>query len=237
MSIFNKIKKVGIKANNTVSANYKKQKQQFSERKDARMQKYAEQDAENIKKAEIEKAKKAKAAVIEKARQEAILKGEIAPINVIMNLKLNEKAYVQIPSERMAAVDNIIQHTVGSGKKKNIVGRAIVGGVLLGGVGALAGAATAGTKNESTTTQKTVSTVQNIDTGKLILTNQRFIFMGEKNIVSLKYEEILSASFDTNMVVIKYPGMLNQEYYRLSADSVSNTQLYYTGITQHLISS
>lgn len=213
MSLFDKLKDVSSKASNAVAKEYRKQQQKATERKE----------------------EKARQVALEQARQQKILAGDIVPITVSMNLQADEKAYLELTARRMASVDSIVEQTVGKSKKKHVVGRAVVGGVLLGPIGALGGAATAGSKNKSTTTQKTVSTIQQVDSGQLILTNKRFIFVGNSNVISLSYPEIIATGFNGNRASIKYAGMLSGEYYEISGSSANDTQLYYNGITQHLI--
>src|SRR5687768_17189663 len=118
----------------------------------------------------------------EEARQQKILSGQIKPIQVVVSLDPEEKAYIELAARRMAIVDRIVEKTVGKTKKKGVVSRAVVGGVLLGPLGALGGAATAGSKGSSTTTQETVSKMEAVDSGSLILTNKRLMFVGQ-NIV------------------------------------------------------
>lgn len=177
---------------------------------------------------------KARLAAAEDARKQKIINGELAPITVTTNIQPNETAYLELTARRMATVDSVIQETVGNSKKKHVVGRAIVGGVLLGPLGAVGGAATAGSKQASTTTEKTVSTVKLIDSGKVIFTNQRFVFLGNNDsVISLPYSEIVAAGFNGNQVKLKYAGMLNGEYYEVFGEGAKDTELYYEGITKH----
>lgn len=174
----------------------------------------------------------------EEARQQKILAGEIEPVQVIVNLEPNEKAYAEFGAKRMAVVDRVVEKTVSKSKKKGVVTRAVVGGVLLGPLGALGGAATAGSKGNSTTTQETVSKLEAVDTGNLILTNKRLVFMGQ-NLVSLPYSKLLAVSFANSMggkkLIVKYEGMLKDEHYVVSGDKAKDTELYYKGITDKLM--
>lgn len=223
MSLFDKMKNAGSKASNAVAKEYDKQKQLAAERKEERAKQLAIQEQEN-----------ARLVAVEQARQQKILAGDINPISVSLNLQADEKAYLELPANRVASVDSIIEHTVGKSKKKGVVGRAIVGGVLLGPVGALGGAATAKSRNSSTTTQQVVSNMEQVDSGQLILTNKRFIFVGNKNVISLTYPEIIASSFNDNKATIKYNGMLNGEYYAVYGPAANDTPLYFNGITEHI---
>jgi hypothetical protein len=203
MSLFDNIK-------DKVTDEYKKQQQKAADRKE----------------------EKVKALALVEARHQKILAGQLDPIPVSMNLQPDEKAYLELTARRMASVDSIVEETTGTSKKKHVVRRAVVGTVLLGPVGTIAGAATAGSKQNATTTQKTVSTMQLIDSGQMILTNKRFIFLGNDNVISLPYDEIIAASFSGNQATIKYAGMLNSEHYEIFGSEASDAQLYYNGVTQ-----
>ena len=174
----------------------------------------------------------------EEARQQKILSGQIEPVQVVVGLEQNEKAYVELGAKHMAVVDRIIEKTVGKTKKKGVVTRAVVGGVLLGPLGALGGAATAGSKGNSTTTQETVSKLEVVDNGSLILTNKRLMFVGQ-NVVSLPYSKLVAVSFGNSMtgkkLFVKYEGMLKDEQYVISGDKAKDTELYYKGITDKLL--
>lgn len=189
------------------------------------------------KKAERE-AERARQEAEEQARQEKILSGEIEPVQLTVNLEQNEKAYADFGAKRMAIVDRIIKKTVTKSKKKGVVTRAVVGGVLLGPLGALGGAATAGSKGTSSTTQETVSKVETVDSGTLLLTNKRIMFMGQ-NIVSLPYNKLLAISFANasggKKLIVKYEGMLKDEHYVVSGEKAKDTELYYRGITDKLL--
>ncbi len=213
MSFIDKIKDAGDKACKAIQKTYQEQQQKAVERKE----------------------EKARQVALEQARQQKILAGDIAPIIVSVNLQPDEVAYIELTARRMASVDSIVEQTVGKSKKKHVAGRAVVGGVLLGPLGALGGAATAGSKNKSTTTQRTVSKIQQVDSGQIVLTNKRFIFVGNKNIVSLTYPEIIATSFNGSKASIKYDGMLNSEYYEVHGPTANDTQLYYEGITQNIV--
>lgn len=225
MSILGKLKDVSVNASKAVANEYSKQKQKADERKEqAAIQLAAKQEAEK------------RATEAEQIRKQKILSGDIEPISVAINLQKEEVAYLELNASRTASVDNIIEETMGKSKKKHVVGRAIVGGVLLGPLGAVGGAATAGSKNNSVTTQRTVSSSHQIDSGKVLLTSKRFMFVGNKNVVSVTYPEIVGLEFSGNQVIVKYAGMLDGERYTVNGQGEMETQLYFTGITQNLIS-
>lgn len=215
MSFLDKMKDAGGKAGKAIQKSYQDQQQKAVERKE----------------------EKARQVALEQARQQKILAGDIAPIVVSVNLQPDEVAYLELTARRMASVDSIVEQTVGKSKKKHVVGRAVVGGVLLGPLGALGGAATAGSKNKSTTTQQTVSSMKQVDSGQMLLTNKRFIFIGNNNIISLTYPEIIATSFNGSKASIKYDGMLNREYFEVFGPTANDTPLYYKGITQHIVKS
>lgn len=174
----------------------------------------------------------------EEARQQKILSGQIEPVQVVVSLEPNEKAYVELAAKRMAIVDRVIEKTVSKSKKKGVVTRAVVGGALLGPLGALGGAATAGSKGNATTTQETVSKMEAVDSGSLVLTNKRLMFVGQ-NIVSLPYSKLIAVSFANTLggkkLMVKYEGMLKDENYVVSGEKAKDTELYYKGITSKLM--
>lgn len=226
MSFLDKMKDAGDKAGKSIQKNYQEHQEKVAERKEERAKQLA-----------IEQEEKTRQVALEQVRQQKILAGDIRPIAVSMNLQADEKAYLELSANRIASVDSIVEHSVGKSKKKGVVGRAIVGGVLLGPLGALGGAATAKSKNSSTTTQQVVSNMERVDSGQLILTNKRFIFVGNNNVISLTYPEIIATSFNGNKATIKYNGMLNSEYFEVHGPTANDTQLYYSGITQHIVKS
>ena len=221
--MFDKVKNASSKAGKAIQKSYQEQQQKTAERKEEKARQLAIQEEEN-----------ARQVALEQARQQKILAGDIKPITVSINLQTDEKAYLELPANRVASVDSIVEHTVGKSKKKHTVRRAVVGGVLLGPLGAVAGAATAGSKNNSTTTQQVVSNMEQVDSGQIILTNKRFIFVGNNNVISLTYPEIIASSFNDNKATIKYNGMLDGEYYAVYGPAANDTPLYFNGITEHI---
>jgi len=215
MSLFNKFKDVSIKAGNAIAREYSKQQQKAVELKE---------EAE-------------RQAVAEESRRQKIASGKIEPISVSMRLKTGEKAYLELTARRLASVESVIEETIGKSKKKHVIRRAVVGGVLTGGIGAIVGGATAGSRHTSTTTQRTVSSTELVDSGKLVLTNERFVFIGNNNVISLPYDEVIVANFNGNQVSIKYSGMLNDEHYDVFGLAANDAQLYYNAITQNKIGS
>ena len=186
---------------------------------------------------EAEEARQQAVKEAEEARRNKILSGNIEPIDAGCRLEIGEKAYFVCNANRMALVDSIIEETIVKSKKKGVVGRAVVGGLLLGPLGALGGAATAGSKDNSKTIQKTVTSFQVIDNGKVVFTNNRIIFIGN-NVISLPYNELLSAEFINNpngqQFTAKYQGMENGEFYNLNGEDSRDSNLYYEGITAHI---
>jgi hypothetical protein len=190
-----------------------------------------------------EKARQDKIIAYNNARHQRVVAGNPAPIRVTTNLQSGEVAYLELHAQRMASVDSVIQETVGTTKKKGVIRRAVVGGALstmvgLPGAGAIVGGATAKTKSQSTTTERTISNIEQIDSGKLIFTNKRLIFIGGQNVVALPYSEIIATNINNGMndtqIEIKYSGMLNGEYYNAYGTAFEDTKLYYTAIQEKI---
>lgn len=210
-------------------------------------QKQAERKAEKARLIAVEEENRQKAIAIAEARHQKLLSGVLTPIKVTTNLQPGETAYLELSATRMASVDSIVQETVGTTKKKHVVRRAVVGAALGGRAGEIVAGATAGGKQTSTTTQRTVTETKGIDSGQLILTDKRFLFIGHNNVVALHYGDIIATSFRSKEIYdrgnklsdtqleIKYPGMLNGEYYEVSGDQAEDTEFYYKGITNKLI--
>jgi len=154
----------------------------------------------------------AKKKVAEGARKKSILSGKIESFTPSCNLEKNEKAYAEFPADRMAIVEHIEEHSIGKSHRKGVLGRAIVGGVLLGPLGALGGAATAGSRSESTSIQKKIERIDKIDSGKLIFTNKRLLFIGNE-FWHLSHKEVIYVEFRGNQFYLKYPEMKKGEYF------------------------
>lgn len=176
--------------------------------------------------------KKAKERAEEEARQNAIVSGEIEPIDTDLNLDVDEKAYIAFSAQRMG----MIAHTVSNTQKTGVLGRAVVGGLLLGPLGALGGAATAGDK----TREKTVEKIGKLDNGVMTFTNKRFIFIGHDLMVSIPYEKAAEVKFARNMfglaLTIKYTEMAKGEFYNLSGQDSKISELWLKGIKKKAVS-
>jgi len=168
----------------------------------------------------------------ELARKEKILSGMIDSITTTFNLKNGEAAYLQFNVDRIAEKEYVETQTVSKAKKQGVLTRAIVGGVLLGPLGALGGAATAGEKGTGKTTYNTVKRNETIDSGTMVFTNKRILFVG-KAMFSIYYDNIVSSSFACNILTIKYPEMMAGEYFRVY--NCKDCYLYFKGITNNLV--
>ncbi|MEO8691505.1 MAG: hypothetical protein ABI397_01825 [Candidatus Saccharimonas sp.] len=175
----------------------------------------------------------------EELRIQQILKGKIKPITISINLQKGEIAYLSVPADRTASVERVVETTKGKSKKKGVIARGIVGGVLLGPVGALAGAATAKSSHTSSTTQQVFTETESIDSGTLVLTNQRVLFMGNQ-VLPMPYEQIIAYSFygdkfNGYKFAPKYVEMYPNETFVIGGSSPSEMELYYKGITSNLV--
>lgn len=177
-------------------------------------------------------------------RKELILAGSIEPIAISTKLQRNEKAYTVIRAKRTAMIDQLVEQTTSGSKKKGVISRGVVGAVItaplgLSLVGGIVGAATAGNKTNSRTTQKTITKYQVIDTGELIFTNQRILFIGNKEIISLDYDDLIDYKFGRNLLghtfAPRYNEMLPNESFLLSGPSAAEAGLFFQGITQNLV--
>lgn len=177
-------------------------------------------------------------------RRELILTGAIEPIRVTATLQRNEKAYISVAAKRTAIIDEMVEQTKGGSKRKGVLTRGIVGGVItaplgIGIIGGIVGAATAGSKTHSKTTQKKVSKFQIVDTGELIFTNKRMLFVGNKEILSVDYDELIDTKFGRNLLgrtfSPRYQEMLPHETFVMSGPAAAEADIFYEGITQNLI--
>lgn len=178
------------------------------------------------KKEEEKKAIYEEKKIQERKRRFPILSGNIKPIKTTFNLNKGEDVYFQSSAERLAEVEYIESHTTGQTKKKGVLRRSVVGGVLLGGVGAVIGGATAGDKIKSTTTQEKINRTEAVDTGTILFSNKRILFIG-KEVLDISYDEILAVNFDIPYFEIKYPSMIKGENYKI--DNL-DAKLYFEGI-------
>lgn len=171
------------------------------------------------------------------AHKQAIADGDIAPIIPSVKLKQGEKAYVEFSAKRKAIITTTIQRTVEKTKKKGGITRAVVGGALLGPVGAIVGASTAKSKGNSVGYSDNIETLNDIDQGVLLLTDQRILFIGQE-IVSIPYEELVSIKFENTItgaeISVKYAGMLKGEQYFISGKEAKLSKIYYQSITEKL---
>jgi hypothetical protein len=171
----------------------------------------------------------------EEARINKILSGQIKPIESNLNLEENEACYFIVPAERKAIVEKVQVYSEVKSKKKGVLGRAVVGGVLLGPLGALGGAVTAGSKGKTITKEKVSSKLTKIDSGQLLFTNKRILFLGSK-ILSLPYDTVPLVEFPSRKkVIINYPSMEKGEFYEISGSNSNDIEYYFEGITKNLV--
>lgn len=152
----------------------------------------------------------------EQKRRFIILSGSIKPIQTSFHLKAGEKAYYEFHTVRLADREYIKSYTQGQARSPFIKG-----GILRGN-----------TKIDTTTNQIRLTENEGVDSGQMILTNKRVLFVG-KEVVSIPYEDILTIYFDSSRMTIKYPQMLKGESYSIMD---AEPELYYKGI-QRLIGS
>ncbi len=182
------------------------------------------------------KAKYEEKVAQERKRRFGILSGNLTDVPTSVHLKDGEKAYHMFSTQRYADSDYVETYTSGTDKKKGVVGRAFVGNILFGPAGAIIGGVTAGSKNQSTTTQQKIVRTEPIDSGDILFTNKRVLFVG-KEIIEIPYAEILSVSYEDvilehkeriPMMYIKYSSMLKGECY--AVENNGDTALYYQGL-------
>lgn len=162
-----------------------------------------------------QKAKYEKQKEQERKRRFLILAGDFKPIQTTLNLKEEEKVYFQTEADRMAEKEYVEYHTTGQSRTPFIRG-----GILRGN-----------SKISTNTTQSRSSANAMIDTGILLFTNLRVLFVG-KQIVSIPFKEILAIHFTNNSVTIKYPKMVKNEAYNFAQNS--DVKFHYFGLMRIL---
>ncbi len=176
-------------------------------------------------------------------RKELILAGAIEPITISTKLNNKEKAYTVINAKRIAMLDRTVEITKGRSKRKGVLTRGVVGAAItapfgVGLIGGVVGAATAGSKTNSRTSQKTTSKFEIIDTGELIFTNQRVLFIGNKEILSLPYGSLIDYRFGRNLLgrtfTPRYEDMLPHESFILSGPAAPEAEDFFVGITENI---
>lgn len=172
------------------------------------------------------------------AHKQSIVDGNIEPIVPSIKLKQGERAYVEFSAKRRAIVTTTVQRTVEKTKKKGGITRAVVGGALLGPVGAVVGATTAKSKGNSIGYTEDIESLNDIDQGIFVLTDQRMLFVGQE-IVSIPYDELIGVKFENTItgaeISVKYAGMLKGEQYFLSGKEAKLSKMYYQAITEKLL--
>lgn len=176
--------------------------------------------------------------VAAETHKQSIVDGNIEPIVPSIKLKQGERAYVEFPAKRRAIVTTTVQRTVEKTKRKGGITRAVVGGALLGPVGAVVGATTARSKGNSIGYTEDVESLNDIDQGIFVLTDQRMLFVGQE-IVSIPYDELIGVKFENTItgaeISVKYAGMLKGEQYFLSGKEAKLSKMYYQAITEKLL--
>ena len=122
-----------------------------------------------------------------------------------------------------------VSHNFSTTSHRGVGSRAGCGCCLLGPLGALLGGLTA----PSRTKEHTFKNTGTLDSGIMVFTNKRFIFIGNKTTNSLVYNKVLSIDFNriysgTNLF-IKYPEMAIGEYYHLSGPDAQIAEAWYQG--------
>jgi len=148
----------------------------------------------------------------ERKRRISLLSGNLKPIKTSFHLNVGEYAYFAFQTSRMADRDYIESHTKGAGIGEGF-GRV--------GVGIA----------KSTTTQERVTKLETVDTGTLLFTNKRILFVG-KEVVSVAYQDILAAEFNGAIMTIKYPSMIKNECYDIEKEP--DAALYFKGLMRLL---
>jgi hypothetical protein len=98
-------------------------------------------------------------------------------------------------------------------RTKNAVGSAILGGVLFGPAGAIVGGSMA--RRQTTGTATDVYDVVPVDEGDVIVTNERFLFMGTRNTVDVRLADVMrfSAIQGSPRILVEYAGRAAGESY------------------------
>lgn len=171
----------------------------------------------------------------ERKRRFAILSGNLKPIKTSFHLNEGEHAYFEFQTKRFADNEYLQTNTTGNTKRKGTVKRALVGDLLFGKVGAVIGGVTGGSETNYQTSQQRITKTEVIDTGTMILTNKRILFVG-KEIVSIPYKDIIATEFTSSLMnscmIIKYPNMLKNEQY--STGLAAEVELHYKGIMRFI---
>lgn len=140
----------------------------------------------------------------QKAWGEAQLRaGNIQPIDTGLALDPGEEAYCKFNALFRAAMEEVTSYTSGTTKSSGTIGRAIIGGALFGSTGAIVGAVGAPQHSKSATKSVTTYEVLTVDQGYIVLTNKRFIFVGQ-SVFSVPYTILLSVEFRNTSIVFDY---------------------------------
>jgi uncharacterized Zn finger protein (UPF0148 family) len=166
-----------------------------------------------------------------------ILSGNISPISTSLGLQENEKAYYIVSAQRIATFTEINERTEIKTDNSGALTRGCGCGCLFGWIGALLGALSANSKSTARVIRESHDNEKIVDTGYLIMTNKRIIFNGQ-NILSINYSEILEIRFEKRKdinLIMKYPSMLNKEYFNLYGTNSNDCDIFYKGITNNLL--
>jgi len=167
------------------------------------------QDKADFQKIEYEQKRE-----LERKRRFTILSGSVKTITSSFHLKSGEHAYFQFETTRLADREYVKSYTQGKARSPFITG-----GILRGN-----------TQIDTTTSQVRLTENVKIDSGKMLFTNRQILFVGEKQVVNIPYDEIISVEFHDSQMIIKYPQMLSGEAYKAEPD----TKFYYQGIMNFL---
>jgi hypothetical protein len=176
--------------------------------------------------------------IAEEKRINGILSGNISPITSQFSLQTGEKLYYSVQAQRMATFTEVTERTETNTDKGDALARGCGCGCLFGWIGALLGALSANSKTTSRVIKESRDSTRAVDKGMVLMTNRRILFNGE-NLVSVPYEDILLMDFEKGKdisMVMKYPNMLNKEYFNLYGDGATDCDYYYKGIIANLVS-